>query len=223
MPRRGHKIPPRIRVLIRLRALEEPRAPRDVVAMHLIDEIHRMGLIAPTEDTLNKMISCERNREPDPLDEPWSIGVSKKYKDDFRPEIIPRVIELQKLQMRGDWNGIKPLTIRQAQWVARLHDFVKEICLTKYPDTEYLWIVWVVADMYATWEEMHKIVGEKLNTSNLDEAFFITEAFWDLPHEEWANRYVLMQSLYAAVKEDYRHDQTPKNRNDDNFSGRGTH
>lgn len=220
MPRRGHKISPAIRGLIHLRALEEPRVPRNLVAMHLSDEISHMGLIAPAEDTLNKMISRERNRERDPLSEPWTIGASRKYKDDFRPEIIPRIIKLQKLQMRDDWNGIKPLTIRQAQWVARLHDFVKEICLTKYPGAEYLWIVLVVADMYATWEEMQEIVGEKLDTSNLDEVFFITEAFWDLSHEEWASRYAVIKSLYAAVEKDYRHGRTLKNRNDGNFSGR---
>lgn len=222
MPTRGAKISPRIRALIRLRALEEPRLPRDVAAMHLIDEIRHMGLIAPTEDTLMKMISRERNREPDPLDGPWSLGVCKEHKDGFRPEIIPRLIELQKFLMRDDWEGPKVLTVRQAQWVARLHDLVKEICITRYPDSEYLWIVWVVADMYATWGQMQEIVGEKSDTSNLDKEFFIAQTFWGLPIEKWATRYAALQALYDGIKQEYRHDHTKRNRNDDDFSSGGT-
>ena len=83
MVRRGPKIRPKIQGLIHLRALEEPRLPRDIVALHIRDEIERIGEIPPSEETIVKMVSRERNREPNPLDEPWSLGMLSKYKDDL--------------------------------------------------------------------------------------------------------------------------------------------
>lgn len=231
MPRRGPKIRPRIRGLIHLRALEEPRLPRDAVALHLRDEIERMGEIPPSEETLIKMISRERNRETNPLDEPWSLGVLSKYKNDFPSEIVPVLIEIEKLQMYSSYETPKErLTIRHAQWIARLYHLIKEVYMRRYPEEledaskkpvkEYLWMFFIIADVYAKWEEMNEIIGEKhIDTSELDKEYFISEDFWDLPFDKKVNRYAATRTLYYAILKDYDVEKTKKQGNNRNLSG----
>ncbi|MFC2032691.1 hypothetical protein ACFLUS_04980, partial [Chloroflexota bacterium] len=216
MPKRGPKIRPRIKALIHVHALEEPRLPRDAVAMRIKEEIERMGEIPPSEETLVKMVSRERNREPNPLDEPWSLGMMSKYKDDFTPEIVPVLIDIEKLQMFVKYDAPKErLTVRHAQWIARLYHLIKEIYMRRYPEQiedalnkpvkEYLWMFYVIADVYAKMEEMKEIIGEKhIDISELDKEYFITEEFWDLPWEEKPYRHIATKMLYKMVLEDHR-------------------
>ena len=231
MPKRGPKIRPKIRALIRIRALEEPRLPRDVVALHLRDEIERIGELPPSEETLIKMVSRERNREPNPLDEPWSLGMMSKYRADFPPEIVPVLIEIEKLQMYCNYETPKErLTIRQAQWIARLYHLIREIYMKRYPKEledaikkpvkEYLWMFYMIADVYAVWEEINEITGGKyIDTSLLDKEYFITEDFWDLPFDDKAIRYAAARVLYDTILKDYDVEKTKKHGNSRNLSG----
>lgn len=231
MRKRGPNIRPRIRGLIHLRALEEPRLPRDAVALHLRDELERMGEIPLSEETLVKMVSRERNREQNPLDEPWSLGMMSKYKEDFPPEIVPVLIEIEKLQMHSDYEAPKEkLTIRHAQWIARLYHLLKDIYMRRYPEEledaskkpvkEYLWMFLVIADVYAKWEEVNEIIGEKhIDTSYLDKEYFITEDFWDLPLDDKATRYAINRSLYYTILKDYDVEKSRKHGNKRNLSG----
>lgn len=231
MVRRGPKIRPKIQGLIHLRALEEPRLPRDVVALHIRDEIERIGEIPPSEETIVKMVSRERNREPNPLDEPWSLGMLSKYKDDFPPEIVPVLIEIEKLQMHSDYEAPKDkLTIRHAQWIAHLYHLIKGIYMRRYPEEledalkkpvkEYLWMFYVIADVYAKWEEVNELIGEKhIDTSCLDKEYFITEGFWDLTLDEKASRYAINRTLCYTFLNDFGVDNTKKHRNKRSLSG----
>jgi hypothetical protein len=218
MTKRGPVILKRIRQLIHVRSLEEPRAPRDAVALHLIEEIERMGEISPTEETLKRMVSAERNREPNPLEKSWGLGILSKNKDDFPPELISVIIEMKKLKMRDDWEGSRDLTIRQAQWIARLYPLIKEIHSRKYSNKDCLLMVWMISDIYAKREEMDEIVGEKyFDSSDLDEEIFISERFWEQPMSDKAVYYTATQSLYLAIQHDYNKDK--KRNNDDNKRG----
>ncbi len=214
IPKRGPKISLRIRQLIHIRALEEPKTPRDAVALHLSEDIERMGEISPSEDTLKKMISKERNREPNPLEQPWCLGTLSNYKGDFPPEVVPVLVKVQKLQKRSDWEGPKELTIRQAQWIARLYHLIREIWVERYPDKDWGWMVWLIANVYAKREEMSEIIGEKyFDTSRTDEDFFITEHFWGLPIEEMAAYYAATDAIYLAIQGDYGRERTKKHEN----------
>jgi len=229
MPKRGPKISPKIRELIILRALDEPRIPRDAVAIHLVDEIERMGLTPPSEDTIMKMISRTRNHEPNPLDNPWSIGSSIRY--DFSPDIIPVLIEVQKLQMQSEYEAAKErLTIRQAQWIARLYPLVTEIYVRKYSvdldefkkpvNKEYLWMVHVISAMYAQKQKMSEIIGiEYQDTTEYDEKFFITELFWELSASDRANITIASRTLYNAVRKEWGDGRVKQRRIDNSFQG----
>jgi len=156
-----------------------------------------------------------------PLEEPWSLGMLSKYKDDFPPEIIPVLIKVQKLQMQNDWEGPRVLTIRQAQWIARLYHLIREISMRRHLDEEDLFMVWVITNVYAKREEMDEIIGKKyLDSSGLDKEIFFTENFWELPIDEKATYYAVTQSIYLAVQKDYGNDRTKKHETNNNFSGK---
>jgi hypothetical protein len=156
-----------------------------------------------------------------PLEEPWSLGVLSKYKDDFPPEIIPVLIKVRKLQMQNDWEGPRVLTIRQAQWIARLYHLIREISMRRHLDEEDLFMVWVITEVYAKREEMDEIIGKKyLDSSGVDKEIFFTEHFWELPIDGKAAFCAATQSLYLAVQKNYGHDRTKKHGNNDNFSGK---
>ena len=67
---------------------------------------------------------------PDALDNAWTIQSIAKYP--IAPESLPSVLETWffvqdfKSELKSDVHGPSPLTIRQAQWVARLHAAIKD-------------------------------------------------------------------------------------------------
>ena len=94
--------------------------PRRALAVRLQDLIEKMGEISPTEDTLARMISEARNKQPSELDQPWSIGACAQY--NIPPDIIPVLIRLQKLKAARRRRRLAgEITIREARWVARLY------------------------------------------------------------------------------------------------------
>lgn len=155
-----------------------------------------------------------------------------KYKDDFAPESIPILIEAQKLQKQSKYESPKePLTIRQAQWIARLYPLITEIYVRRYSveldelrkpvNKEYLWMVWVIADIYVLMEKSGEIIGkEYLDTPDLDEEFFITESYWDLPVPDRASFTIASRMLYDAVQKDWKDDKVKKHGNKDKFPGK---
>lgn len=153
-----------------------------------------------------------------PLEEPWSLGMLSKYKDDFPPEIVPVLIKVQKLQMQNNWEGPRVLTIRQAQWIARLCHLIREISMRRHLDEEDLFMIWVISDLYAKREEMDEIIGRKyLDSSNLDKEIFFTEHFWELSIDEKAAYCAATQSLYLVVRKDYGADRTKKQETNNDF------
>ncbi len=96
-PGRGPQISNEVRRLIISEAIHDSRnMPRRALAVRLQDLIEKMGEISPTEDTLAKMISEARNKQPSEIDRPWSIGACAEY--NIPPDIIPILIGLQKLR-----------------------------------------------------------------------------------------------------------------------------
>lgn len=114
------RIKPSIKQLISSQAVRYPDKPRQALAADVRDTIERMGEVAPSEETLIKMISDARNKEPNPLDNIWHMGTLNDYP--LLMEAIPSVLKVQQLKV---WLG-EPFTVRQAQWVTKLFPIFKK-------------------------------------------------------------------------------------------------
>jgi hypothetical protein len=149
------------------------------------------------EDYIRK-IKAELQRV-DPLEKPWSIGDSIKFKIpiDFTSEII-RVQKTYRSHLIGIPNNPNPKmkkiyaqtqkelhnwpSIRQARWFTYLYPLVYKIIEEKKPKylqgDECLGICAMVADQYADRELMSKILGKPTtDTSDLDVLFFHNHDF----------------------------------------------
>ena len=117
---------PEIRNLIITWATETHRLmDREALAEALIDEIERLGEDPPTIKTLIAMISTARSSEKERIDEPWSMSVLRDQGFSLAPDVIPYVVQVQQRQ-----KNIPPLSevsIRQAQWIARLCKIIPNI------------------------------------------------------------------------------------------------
>jgi len=103
-------------------ALERPRKPRTVVANELQKELDRKGHDVPELEVLERKISWFRTHDTDrPLDKPWSLSTLSKY--ELSPEAVPLVLAISH---NKQFNPKQDLTIREAQWIARLYVLVPE-------------------------------------------------------------------------------------------------
>lgn len=112
---------------------------------------------APGTSAVQKLLRKIRNREAEPefekLDHPWSLGTLSKHP--MPPEAIPKLLETQGKLRRM---GTKPMTIREAQWMARLHVHQADITLLQ-----------VTAIAYALYEERCQLTGQPCDTSEFDD------------------------------------------------------
>lgn len=164
---RGPRIKPMIKKLIAGEAIEYSNKPRLALAVELKDKINRMGEIPPSEETLIKMISAARNKEPRSFDTPWHLGL----KDSITPDALEYILQAQDwLEGLPQHEGVPPpqriLTIKQAQWISRLYGAVNRKPAA-YTAGEYLYR-W--ADWYASYEWICEIssTSDSFETSNFD-------------------------------------------------------
>ena len=174
---RGPKISREVRQLIIGQAIHDSKnMPRRALALRLQDIIEKMGEISPTEDTLARLISEARNKQPSEIDQPWSIGANAQY--NIPPDIIPVLIRLQRFrrtnQRKGEWGE---LTIREARWFARLYPVAEPIVnKTLIDDNGRLWLLSLIITCYVQRERVSEQMNEQYpNTSDLDRLFFANE------------------------------------------------
>jgi hypothetical protein len=108
----------------------------------------------------------------DPLDRPWSIGLSLAYK--IPADIVPILIRIKMLY---------GLTIREARWVSYLYPTLSELIDTVYPkDTSISRIgrITIIAGIYSYQEKINDIITgnvskliSSIDTSALDDRYFI--------------------------------------------------
>jgi len=178
-PGRGPKISREVRQLIISQAIHDSKTmPRRALAVRLQELIERMGEVSPTEDTLARMISEARNKQPSELEKPWSIGACAQY--DIPPDIIPILIKIQRLKAVEDEEGsLGEITIREARWIARLYPAAEPVIseLTFSNDRQLLWLLFI-ASSYAQRERVSEQINEQYpNTSDLDILYFAGEDF----------------------------------------------
>jgi len=178
-PGRGPKISREVRQLIISQAIHDSKTmPRRALAVRLQELIERMGEVSPTEDTLARMISEARNKQPSELEKPWSIGACAQY--NIPHGMIPILIKIQKLKAVEDEEGsLGEITIREARWIARLYPAAEPVIseLTFSNDRQLLWLLFI-ASSYAQRERVSEQINEQYpNTSDLDILYFAGEDF----------------------------------------------
>ncbi|MFC2013484.1 hypothetical protein ACFLU8_01155 [Chloroflexota bacterium] len=187
-----------MRTLIISQAIHDSKTmPRRALAVRLQDLIQKMGEVSPTEDTLVRMISAARNQQPSELERPWSIGASSQY--NIPADIVPLLIKVRQSRIREMKDLDLPprkLTIRQAQWFARLQPAVEALVKLQYPFDvgETLRYLEEVVTFYEEKEQVSEILNEQYpDTSRLDEMLFVNEdlsfdtlleAWWSLRTDE---------------------------------------
>lgn len=195
---RGPNISNTVRQLIVSQAIHDSKTmPRRALAVRLQELIERMGEPPPTEDTLVKMISEARNKQPGELERPWSIGACSQY--GISADIVPLLIKVRQSRIRAmkdlDLPPVK-LTIRQARWFARLQPAVEALVKTRYPFDVDLVLSFLeeVVSFYVEKEQVSEVLNEQYpDTSELDEMIFVNEdlsfgtlfeAWWSLRTDE---------------------------------------
>jgi hypothetical protein len=177
---RGPNISNEVRQLVISQAIHDSKnMPRRALAVRLQDLIEKMGEISPTEETLMRMISEARNRQPSELDQPWSIGACEQY--NIPPDIIPLLIRIQQLRARSEFKILqRKLTIREAQWFTRLHPVAESLIRNLHPD-DYearLGFLSIIVSNYVRRERISELMNEQYpDTSELDMIYFISEEF----------------------------------------------
>ncbi len=203
---RGPKISNEVRQLIIGQAIYDSKTmPRRALAVRLQDLIERMGEVSPTEDTLARMISEARNKQPSELEKPWSIGACVYY--NIPPDIIPILVRLQKLKAADEEGSSGEITIREARWIARLYPAAKPLSSKIAISSDRgLWWLYFIARGYVQRERVSEQMNEQYpNTSDLDRLYFGSEdflsddaltAWWDtIPHE-------YQQTIFDAIEKE---------------------
>jgi hypothetical protein len=104
------RIPPETKVIITQYVFKPEN--RDKSRIVLADELEALlGDASPSLDTLTRMISRIRNTVS-PLDTPWHLGTLRDYP--LPADAVAKILEIRAK------TGQEDMTIRKAQWVARL-------------------------------------------------------------------------------------------------------
>lgn len=104
--------------------------PREFLAMEIRGMLLEKDGKAPTLETLKRMISEARNEKGKPEDEPWHMGLLREPKYTWITPDAARHIQLVQsfCDACSDPQGVedfkKPITIRQATWLARLYQVI---------------------------------------------------------------------------------------------------
>lgn len=171
---RGPKISSGVRQLIISQAIHDSKTmPRRALAVRLQNLLETMGEPVPTEDTLARMISEARNKQPSDLEKPWCIGACDYY--NIPSDMIPIINEVQQLKaIEHKEEPLGEISVREARWIARLYPVMKPIMskLAMHNENELLWLLFI-AISYAQRERVSEQINEQYpNTIDLDRLYF---------------------------------------------------
>lgn len=220
---RGSQITKDVRRLIISQAAHDARnMPRWTLAARLKEMIEKLGYKPPTDETLVKMISEARNKQPREIEKPWSIGACSYY--NIPHDMIPLLIKIQKLKAEyGDNEDVSTvLTVREARWMARLYH-VAEPLIRDLPDAKESGLLWLdfIASSYIQRERVSEQMNEQYpDTTDLDMLYFHSDDFlsddvliswWDalLPDHKQAIINALEEQRAETHSDIERHKKSP--------------
>ncbi len=162
-----------------------------------------MGEISPTEDTLARLISEARNKQPSELDQPWHIGICTQY--NILPDAIPEIIQFMKDKAGNEEGLLGQTTIREALWINRLYPTIKRLRSVTDELTRAFWMH-VIVSGYVLRERVSEQMSEQYpNTSDLDRLYFASEdPFSDVAMTTWWSRIPpeYQQAILDVVEEE---------------------
>lgn len=195
---KGPLIKRAIRNEIASRCLENPTLKAKEIQAEMA---RKYGDAAPGLSAVQKelaRIHKDPGRLNKELDQPWSVGSLSKYP--IPAESIPTVIELQVMRNNsGTVVGRSFLTIRQAQWVARLAPLLNSIASEIFAENSASWLLLRIAALYARLEQIAELNQETLDTVPLDSHLFIIKDF--LKEKDEAKREQLLSTLSNMFSE----------------------
>lgn len=196
---RGPQISKEVRQLIISQAIHDSKTmPRRALAVRLQELIERMGEVSPTEDTLMKLISKARNKQPSELEKPWSIGACFYY--NIPSDIISILIKLRRMKEGDYWNihTNDTLTIREARWVALIYPAAEPWIRDSTRGEESMMLCLdLIASAYSIRERASEQINEPHpNTLDLDKLYF--------DHEEFLGQEAVI-SWWQTIPEEYQH------------------
>lgn len=144
---RGPNIPSEWKQYIIHKAVTtDPLKPRLLLADEILEQMQQSGGRLdklPERESIAKLISNARRHPKSELDEPWHMMSLANY--EIPPEALPAVILIWG--KTHEWCH-EPLTIREAQWVARLYRVITNL--------DFLYSY---AQIYASLERLAEITG----------------------------------------------------------------
>lgn len=160
---KGAHLTPKVKKLIAQIYLEHPGYGPTKIREELLKRMKETGVDQyfgpdwPSVSAVGKVVAENRKRhdarppELKRLDSPWSLSSLAEY--NIPPEAMPAVMSVYKKRLAEN----DPLLIREALWVARLHNIIAP------PD-----LVWDWAFLYAFNEMVSEIQGEPFDSRELD-------------------------------------------------------
>jgi len=75
------------------------------------------------------------------------------------------------------------LSIREAKWISHLYPLLQQIATNRPKDREEIMDFWLffLADIYTRLERVCQKLEIDFDTFGLDDRYFISQTFWDLP------------------------------------------
>lgn len=163
--KRGRRtiLTPSIKVLIERRLRMERRKPPEeqapirLLAYEIRKELKDSKIRnVPEQSTLEKYIRFSKSK-PNPLDEPWEVFTLKDYP--IPPEALPIVLDMWVWTLH---NLDMQLTIREAQWIARLsgvYDYIPHAMFSSFAD------IYATSELVAEQEADIQSIGQSVDLS----------------------------------------------------------
>jgi hypothetical protein len=142
---RGPNIPDDWKIYIMEQAIMDFNKPRMLLADEILEQMRQSRDVRdqlPERESIAKLISRARNHPKSKLDEPWSVGCLAKK--DIPPEALPKVMFIYEKRLR---EAEQHFTIREALWIARLHETIDDLIWLEEFAAAYAlrdWIDWVL-------------------------------------------------------------------------------
>ena len=129
---KGPEITDEVRMLAAKLHKEHPKWTNEEIRNWVLHTVHKENPSLPegwpSKYSIDRIMPGIRERvrrselEPDPLDKPWTIQSMSRSEYYIPPEALPSVLQVWYFYKDYD----RTLTIREAQWVARLYAAIKD-------------------------------------------------------------------------------------------------
>ena len=150
--------------------VENPGWSAKDIQQELLERANRKKSYIPQVRTIQGIIVRNRDKikqlQSDSRQHPWSLGILDEHR--LPLESVPVLLEIQSQRIKSK---MRPLTVREAEWGARLYTTITNLNRGRELSNIAVMVdFWV--GYYSFEDFLSEIGGGKLDTSVLDEALF---------------------------------------------------